>query len=137
MNIFATSKCPIECAKYLDDKRVIKMCLETAQILSTITGVGYKPTHRNHPAVLWAKDNFSWTLEHFVALCNEYYLRYNKIHKSSELLKDFIENSIEDKVTPFVNCTTYKHVEDIHLAYQLYLNDKWDTDKREPTWYRS
>lgn len=35
MNIFVTSSCPVECAKYLDDKRVNKMATETAQMLST------------------------------------------------------------------------------------------------------
>jgi len=136
MNIFATDPCPIKCAQYLDDKRVVKMCLETAQILSTVCGEGYRPTHKNHPVVKWAKDNYGWTLEHFMALSNEYYLRYGKIHKCNSLLKTFIDNRIETLGTPFVNCTTYKHIPDVHMAYKLYLNDKWDTDKREPTWYR-
>lgn len=35
MNIFITNENPRECASYLDDKRVTKMCLETAQMLST------------------------------------------------------------------------------------------------------
>lgn len=35
MNIFATDVSPVACAKALDDKRVVKMVLETAQMLST------------------------------------------------------------------------------------------------------
>ena len=35
MNIFATSPCPVKSAEILDDKRVIKMILESAQILYT------------------------------------------------------------------------------------------------------
>lgn len=35
MNIFATDPCPIKSAQFLDDKRVIKMILESAQMLCT------------------------------------------------------------------------------------------------------
>ena len=35
MNIFFTSFDPAECARFLDDKRLIKMILESAQMLST------------------------------------------------------------------------------------------------------
>lgn len=35
MNIFATDISPVACAKALNDKRVVKMVLETAQMLST------------------------------------------------------------------------------------------------------
>ena len=33
------------------------------------------------------------------------------------------------------NCTTFKHLTDVHEAYRLYLEDKWAKDKRKPTWY--
>lgn len=36
MNIFATSSNPRDCAQSLDDKRLVKMTLETTQILSTV-----------------------------------------------------------------------------------------------------
>jgi hypothetical protein len=46
-------------------------------------------------------------------------------------------------LTPFANCAanksigvSYKHIKDTTLAYQLYLNDRWDNDKRNPTWYK-
>ena len=35
MNIFATSPCPVESARFLDDKRVNKMILESAQMMAT------------------------------------------------------------------------------------------------------
>ena len=157
MNIFATSSDPIECAKFLDDKRCVKMCLETAQILSTVLhlrghGGPYKPTHIHHPAVQWAaasRKNYQWTLQHFVALCDEYQARYHKVHKCKGLLKDFVllgqQATFPDwKQTPFVNCAanaslgiSYKDIEDVHTAYKLYLSDRWDTDKRTPTWHGS
>lgn len=35
MNIFVTSECPEQAAKFLDDKRVVKMCAESVQMLAT------------------------------------------------------------------------------------------------------
>lgn len=154
MNIFATSPCPIKSAQALDNKRCVKMCLETAQLLASAIQLNggratYKLTHKHHPATIWTatnKANYRWTLRHFAALCREYTRRYGKVHKSSRYMREFIEG-IEclpegDDMTPFVNCAankslgiSYKHVDDVHMAYQLYLNDRWDNDKREPQWY--
>lgn len=145
MNIFVTSPSPIESAKFLDDKRVVKMVLETAQMLSTaITECGgtgfYKTTHRNHPCSVWARTsstNYDWLRRHFKALCKEYALRYGKTHKCESYMQDIQEGLRYipfGELTDFPNCTTYKK-EEIHTAYQRYLNDKWDTDKRRPTWY--
>jgi hypothetical protein len=152
MNIFVTSKCPIECAKYLDNKRKVKMVLETAQMLSTAINENggqatYKSTHKNHPSNIWlrkTKANYRWALRHFAALCREYTRIYGKTHKSSKLVKEFIDGYKlipNGKLTPFANCAannglgiSYKHIENVPKAYQLYLNDRWDNDKKEPTW---
>jgi hypothetical protein len=80
MNIFAVSDCPIECAKALDNKRLVKMVLETAQLLCGAVVVcggqaPYKLTHRNHPAAVWTRKsqgNYVWLIEHFKALGAEY-----------------------------------------------------------------
>ena len=47
----------------------------------------------------------------------------------------------EGDLTPFANCAarqdisiSYKHLQDVTLAYKLYLADRWELDKREPTW---
>jgi hypothetical protein len=57
MNIFVTSTCPKISAQALDNKRVVKMVLETAQLLSTPIFINnsdikydniYKPTHVKH-----------------------------------------------------------------------------------------
>jgi len=141
MNIFMTSFCPHEAARNLDDKRVVKMVLESAQILSTILGGPYKPTHRNHPCTLWAgtsKSNARWLLRHMVYLCREYTSRYGRIHKCESLIAGFrvgIHTLSGRGPTQPVNCTPYKEIDDVCLAYQMCLNDKWDTDKRTPTWY--
>ena len=61
MNIFYLDKCPVKAAKYQYNKHVVKMILESAQMLCTahhaIMGedadVPYKVTHRHHPCTIW------------------------------------------------------------------------------------
>lgn len=130
------------------------MVLETAQILSTAVrehgyeGLDvYKSTHRNHPSCVWAretKQNYMWLMRHFQALCVEYTRRYHKVHKSSYLYPTLLalaEYVPAGEMTPFANCAanqsvgvSYKHFKDVFTAYKLYLNDRWEADKRTPTW---
>lgn len=153
MNIFITSKCPVECAKFLDDKRTVKMCLETTQMLCTALNLNdlpspYKTAHKNHPCSIWAREtraNWNWLWSHGMALCNEYTKRYKKEHKCEQILKDIFkygQRLSAGGLTPFPNCTRNKENnidhrdnKDVFIAYQLYLNDRWDTDKKTPTWY--
>lgn len=97
MNIFVLDNDPLKAAQYHADKHVVKMILESAQILSTIhhtyqsqiLSEVYKATHQNHPWVKWAgkaKDNYIWLYTLYSALCSEYTYRYCKIHASSKLL---------------------------------------------------
>lgn len=148
MNIFATYKCPIKSAKYLDSKRIVKMILESAQLLSTAInecgGNGpYKSNHVNHPCSIWVRQsrkNYRWLLQHFIALCRQYTKTYGKIHKSQRLVYIFYTNinRIPDKpMADFANCAAnkdtginFKHVKDVHKAYRLYLDTRFKTDKR-------
>jgi hypothetical protein len=62
MNIFATDINPEISAINLCDKHIIKMILESAQILCTVRWskglyAPYNPTHTKHPCVLWAKSS--------------------------------------------------------------------------------
>lgn len=89
MNIFALDRDPVEAARMHCDKHVVKMVLETAQILSTIAGHGYKPTHKNHPCTRWAAEsraNYAWLFDLGVELGREYTRRYGKRHKSSYVI---------------------------------------------------
>lgn len=155
MNIFVSDPCPTKSAQNLDDKRVIKMTLESAQMLCTALhehGMSmyakYKPTHKNHPCNVWARENnanYEWLLRHFWFLAEEYYFRTGKVHKS---YKDCYYNlSLGAKhippgeLTPFPNCAArkdlnidYKHIQDVHEAYKLYLIDRWANDKLKPKW---
>lgn len=115
MNIFMLDRNPAIAAQYMVDKHVVKMILESAQLLSTahrvIDGeqyidtssgrkikrwllsdarepVMYKATHINHPSAVWSRqsvENYLWLVDHFFALLNEYNYRYGKIHKCSDM----------------------------------------------------
>ena len=150
MNIFVTDPDPQKCAIALDDVRLRKMIVETAQLLSTAlhewgherAADVYKPTHRNHPCNLWARENagnFMWLYEHMNALAAEYQYRFEKEHKTAQLLMPFYMAlwtmlSEANGVTPFPNCTPYKDWEDVTEAYKQTLRDKWANDKRPPKW---
>jgi hypothetical protein len=94
MNYFILDKDLRKSAKYLDNSRIAKMIVETAQILSTaiqtdkiIEGL-YKPTHKNHPVVKWAREtmgNRYQLLMYMYWLIKEYESRYNKIHSSKKI----------------------------------------------------
>jgi hypothetical protein len=152
MNIFVTSPCPVESAKFLDDKRVNKMILESAQMLSTAINENglvapYKSTHKNHPANAWAREtrsNWFWLYKHYIALCEQYTKTTGKIHKTSLLKDTLLEQSYcipNGELTPFVNCAAnleknlnFKQVENVFDAYTLYLKERWKHDKLTPTW---
>jgi hypothetical protein len=139
MNIFATYNCPIKSAKNLDDSRVIKMILESAQMLSTALRINnapapYKSTHVNHPSNIWTREtrsNYIWVVNHMEALSKEYTARYGKIHASSIYIAGFKAGAVfipAGKLTPFANCAArsdmninYKHIKNTHIAYRLYL----------------
>ena len=100
MNIFVTNQCPIQSARTLPDKHIVKMPLETCQMLAIIYsdwyyGIGqlhkvngqpYATKHgafRKHPCTIWAAENYwnlSWLISHGLALCDEYTARYGKVH---------------------------------------------------------
>lgn len=118
MNIFVLSKSPVYSAQMQCNKHIVKMVLESAQMLSTAhrmldgvlhvndKGKGkyimedqskedllYKVTHPNHPCSIWTREsivNYMWHYQHFVALCDEYTYRYNKKHATDAKLRDLL-----------------------------------------------
>jgi len=100
MNIFVLDKNPKTCAKYHNNKHVVKMILETSQLLCSVhwlNGVEapYKLTHKNHPCSIWVRksiDNYNWLCKLGIELCKEYTYRYGKTHKTEEVLKWCIKN---------------------------------------------
>ena len=100
MNIFVLDEDPFRAAEYACDKHVVKMILETAQLLcsayqdeyscDSCGPVPYKKTHYNHPCSKWAREsmqNYEWLIMHGDGLCAEYTSRYGKHHKSGEVIR--------------------------------------------------
>lgn len=96
MNIFILHLCPQIAARLHCDKHVVKMILETAQLLYSAHHVSgtpdlpegaYKKTHVNHPCAIWTREsraNYLWLAELGWWLCKEYQYRYgaHKTHKT-------------------------------------------------------
>lgn len=162
MNIFFLDKNPELAAKYQCDKHVVKMILESAQLLSTahrvLDGnklvlsddreqVLYKATHINHPSAVWCRathGNYIWLADHFEYLLNEYTFRYNKRHKTEDYHKELIKapDRIEpDKFTTPPCCMPdeFKISNDPVINYREYYKigkshlHKW-TKREKPQW---
>ena len=89
MNIFYLDKDPTKAAEHQYNKHIVKMILESAQMLCSAhrhygnDDVPYQSTHINHPSTKWVRDNanhYHWLYNHMIALGKEYTKRYNKKH---------------------------------------------------------
>lgn len=97
LNIFFLDADPKKCAEFHADKHVVKMAVESTQILCSVyyfTGQEeyspYKLTHKNHPCCVWARtslSNWLWLQDLAINLCAEYTYRYGKIHKCEAIAK--------------------------------------------------
>lgn len=101
MNIFALDEDPLKAAKYHNNKHVVKMILETAQILCTVYHkqdvytdlIPYRKTHENHPCTVWANErraNFDWLVDLGFYLHQEWQFRFNhefEEHKSFKVIQ--------------------------------------------------
>lgn len=164
MNIFATDTCPVNSAIYLDDVRVNKMIVETAQLLSFAVwyhmplpyeaeqAPGFYKAKANgvplayvkHPCSLWARhsrDNYLWLIDHGLALSTVYTLLHNREHKSHAIIQNAFNHRHvipPGSRTGFANCTPYKEDNlDIIGKYRKLMIHKWkNLDTRPPTWRR-
>ena len=144
-----------KCAAYHCDQHVVKMILESVQMLCTALNkkgftTPYKSTHVKHPCVLWVEesfDNFIWLQDLAIALNDEYAYRYNKKtdHKSMSVLPRIKQHRFESNgLTEFAQAMPdeYKVPGDAVKAYrQFYLGEKmgfatW-TRRRKPAWVRA
>ena len=99
MNIFFLSWHPKIAAEYHCDKHVVKMIIETAQMLYSAHSHppenAYKQTHKNHPCTIWARYslfNYMWLCSLGIWLCKEYTFRYGKIHKTQSHIEWLFNN---------------------------------------------
>jgi len=154
MNIFFLDQDIKHCAQYHCDQHVIKMILESTQILSTVlhlNGINgpYKPSHQKHPCIVWARQslqNWLWLRKLVFALNSEYKYRYDSVinHKSYDVSKILRVPPLPDiglLEHPQIMPEEYKIPGDPINAYRnFYINCKskfatW-RKREKPNWYR-
>ena len=132
MNIFFLDFDTKKCAEYHCDKHVVKMILETAQLLCGVHWVAeseapYKLSHKNHPCAIWSREslsNYLYLCDLGLELCKEYTYRYGKRHKSQDVIEWCLSNkpNINDigfTTPPKAMPDEYK-VDDVIESYRNY-----------------
>jgi len=156
MNIFYLDKCATKAAQAQCDKHVVKMVLESAQLLSTAHHelghghplVPYKPTHKNHPSALWCRsgvEQYQWLGRHMLALGAEYQQRFNREHltiaKCRHLAYSLPAGIPMGQWTDPPQCMPdeYKTVDAVEAYRRYYRNGKrhlltYNHGRRAPEW---
>jgi len=150
MNIFVTDECPVLSARNLDNRRLIKMQVETLQLFAyamknlnlnesnfpiSNENKPYKATgaHLKHPCTLWlqkSQGNFQWLLEHLEALMDEYEHRFNVLCKSRANIKHIKKSKKHwpaGNLTAFQNSSMHKQIGCPVFAYRLTIINKVET----------
>jgi len=159
MNIFFLSAIAREAAVMACDKHVVKMILESTQMLYTAHHVAggplyacpytpYKIAHKNHPSSVWARsslENYNWLCELALAYCEEYRFRYGdyKEHACEKHLNWLYENppnieSLGFWDPPQCMPDPYKSDDCIEAYRNYYIGDKLGfakyTNREIPYW---
>jgi len=155
MNIFLLDYDPTRAAVSQCDKHVVKMVLETAQILCALFEPGeapYRRTHYNHPCTIWSREsiqNFNWTVDHGKALAAEYTHRYGKRHKSEDVIEWCDLNQYKLSLpsiglTPFALAMPeeYRSSNPVQSYRDYYIGEKmdiarWNKGREAPEWARN
>jgi hypothetical protein len=152
MNIFVLAESFQEIAEHHCNKHVVKMPLESAQMLCTnlwLQGVKvpYRPVSKNHPCTIWARSsqcNFIWLASLGEHLCHEYQYRYGKIHKCLDVIKycrQFYHLFPDIGITEFAQAMPdYCRDANAVNAYRTYyIKEKWHlanwTKRDKPSWF--
>lgn len=155
MNVFFLDENPKLSAQYHVDKHVVKMILETAQLLCGVhhsTGqvtdqVPYKLSHKNHPCAIWAREslsNYLYLCELGLELGKEYTHRYGKRHKSIDVINWCVVNkpNIPDIgfTTPAMAMPDEFKVDSVVESYRnYYMGAKSDLaswkNREKPFWF--
>lgn len=147
MNIFLLHWNPRIAAQYHCDKHVVKMILETAQMLYSAHWVlnpdgvpqnAYKLAHKNHPCSIWVRQsltNYMWLCSLGWWLCKEYQFRYGekKVHKTEPHIVWLMNNP--PKSIPFLAMSPpalampneYKQEDPIESYRVFYIESKCKT----------
>jgi len=117
MNIFVLDNDPDISAQYLCDQHVVKMIVESAQLLSNSYYYNsnnnsvlppYKLTHKNHPCSIWVRsslDNYLWLLKHLEGLKNEFIVRYKHDNHKTFAHIDFFRSILPE--IPIIGLTEF------------------------------
>lgn len=142
MNIFLLDVDLKENAKFYCDKHLIKMILESAQLLCTVVQIKggqapYKPTHINHPCTKWLLENgANWDLlvDLTKELNEEYRFRFNhkNNHKSYDVIMNLTKPHYNNEIfTGMFNSVTDEvrrtNITDTIKYYRQYYKDKTNT----------
>ena len=155
MNIFVLDEDIEKCAQFHCDQHVVKMILESAQMLCTALNkkgftTPYRSTHVKHPCVLWVEqsyDNFCWLEQLAEKLNEEYRFRFDKSvdHKSMAVIGEISDYRFERQgLTEFAQAMPdeYKVPGDPVTAYRRFYHGekmgfaKW-TRRSLPYWIQS
>ena len=119
MNIFVLDSHPVLAAQSQHNKHVVKMILESAQLLcGPLENAPYKRTHFNHPCAIWTRQtrsNYLWLIEHGLALADEYTHRYGKIHASHAVIRHCASRVNEIPDGPLT-----RHAQAVPLEYERF-----------------
>jgi hypothetical protein len=163
MNIFILDRQPHVSATMLCDKHVPKMCVESLQMLASAArrhgatddqmplseaGSPIKGGYHNHPCTRWAGDsrsNFTWLASHGLGLCQEFTVRFNKVHKCEHKIESLLElaSLIPDgSLTSFALAMPEQYrSEDAVASYRRYYAAeksgiaKWEKGRPSPEWW--
>ncbi len=133
MNIFFLDFNTKKCAEYHCDKHVVKMILETAQLLCGVHWVigseaPYKLSHKNHPCAIWTRSslsNYLYLCDLGLELCKEYTYRYDKKHKSQDVIEWCLVNKpnihdVDFTAPPLAMGEEFKIGNDVIESYRNY-----------------
>ena len=144
MNIFVLNTHPQTAARMQHDKHVVKMVLESTQMLCSAFDPKHNPPYKkayiNHPCTVWArtsKENYEWLLLHGLALALEYTYRYNRQHASEKVINwcftnyesliDFPEQTLTDR--PLAMPIEYKTDDAVESYINYYIGEKLSNAK--------
>ena len=114
----------------------------------------YKATHYNHPCSVWAREsigNYDWLYKLFVALCNEYTHRYDKVHLTEKKLINILSKAPKNinrdlSITPFKramksepDCEKIPDIVDCYRAFYRTKKDRFSmtwTKRETPYWWK-
>ncbi len=149
MNIFVLDLDPVQAARGQCNKHVVKMIVESAQLLVTAFPAGttpYRHTHVNHPCAKWVRaslSNYEWLLRHACELCNEYTRRYGKVHRTEHVITALDAPDLSDVgLTPFAQAMPdqYRRADVVEAYRGYYVGEKsrfakWAPRAQAPSWW--